>query len=64
MTDCGMLVQVRTIIKFENGGTNLDRYKSHWSESNGGINFGITWLDVVEIGRPKAPFFTSFLVSG
>ncbi|KAL4558896.1 hypothetical protein LXL04_037101 [Taraxacum kok-saghyz] len=24
-----MLVQVRTIIKFENGGTNLDRYKSH-----------------------------------
>ncbi|KAL4555820.1 hypothetical protein LXL04_038448 [Taraxacum kok-saghyz] len=25
-----MLVQVRTIIKFENRGTNLDRYKSHW----------------------------------
>ncbi|KAL4568135.1 hypothetical protein LXL04_023737 [Taraxacum kok-saghyz] len=24
-----MLVQVRTIIKFENGGTNLERYKSH-----------------------------------
>ncbi|KAL4588903.1 hypothetical protein LXL04_001801 [Taraxacum kok-saghyz] len=24
-----MLVQARTIIKFENGGTNLDRYKSH-----------------------------------
>ncbi|KAL4575600.1 hypothetical protein LXL04_022448 [Taraxacum kok-saghyz] len=24
-----MLVQVRTIIKFENGGTNLARYKSH-----------------------------------
>ncbi|KAL4571209.1 hypothetical protein LXL04_017962 [Taraxacum kok-saghyz] len=26
-----MLVQMRTIIKFENGGTNLDRYKSHYS---------------------------------
>ncbi|KAL4587522.1 hypothetical protein LXL04_000393 [Taraxacum kok-saghyz] len=26
-----MLVQVRTIIKFENGGTNLARYKSHLS---------------------------------
>ncbi|KAL4577908.1 hypothetical protein LXL04_014023 [Taraxacum kok-saghyz] len=26
-----MLVQVRTIIKFENGGTNLDRYKSHYT---------------------------------
>ncbi|KAL4585834.1 hypothetical protein LXL04_010460 [Taraxacum kok-saghyz] len=26
-----MLVQVRTIIKFENGGTNLARYKSHSS---------------------------------
>ncbi|KAL4587648.1 hypothetical protein LXL04_000520 [Taraxacum kok-saghyz] len=25
-----VLVQVRTIIKFENGGTNLDRYKSHF----------------------------------
>ncbi|KAL4578986.1 hypothetical protein LXL04_015121 [Taraxacum kok-saghyz] len=25
-----MLVQVRTIIKFENGGTNLARYKSHY----------------------------------
>ncbi|KAL4565848.1 hypothetical protein LXL04_029954 [Taraxacum kok-saghyz] len=27
-----MLVQVRTIIKFENGETNLDRYKSHTRE--------------------------------
>ncbi|KAL4577306.1 hypothetical protein LXL04_013412 [Taraxacum kok-saghyz] len=32
-----MLVQVRTIIKFENGGTNLARYKSH-SENDSNID--------------------------
>ncbi|KAL4571085.1 hypothetical protein LXL04_017835 [Taraxacum kok-saghyz] len=34
-----MLVQVRTIIKFENGGTNLDRYKSH------GKQYGPLWKE-------------------
>ncbi|KAL4580307.1 hypothetical protein LXL04_016497 [Taraxacum kok-saghyz] len=33
-----MLVQMRTIIKFENGGTNLDRYKSHTLREENEIN--------------------------
>ncbi|KAL4588932.1 hypothetical protein LXL04_001832 [Taraxacum kok-saghyz] len=40
-----MLVQMRTIIKFENGGTNLDRYKSHWLEiSYTKLEFIYAWL--------------------
>ncbi|KAL4580704.1 hypothetical protein LXL04_016905 [Taraxacum kok-saghyz] len=40
-----MLVQVRAIIKFENGGTNLDRYKSH-------DKFRESWVSFPKLIRP------------
>ncbi|KAL4562837.1 hypothetical protein LXL04_026868 [Taraxacum kok-saghyz] len=43
-----MLVQVRTIIKFENGGTNLDIYKSHIVDSRWmHMTFQIRWVSTL-----------------
>ncbi|KAL4559859.1 hypothetical protein LXL04_032005 [Taraxacum kok-saghyz] len=45
-----MLVQVRTIIKFENGGTNLDRYKSHYRRT-------LKWMLIDELDAMESPFY-------
>ncbi|KAL4569246.1 hypothetical protein LXL04_024882 [Taraxacum kok-saghyz] len=66
-----MLVQVRTIIKFENGGTNLDKYKSHgydyssgvWQfEAYGYVPCGTTGVSIMQVFGSAPPTATTTML--